>query len=278
MMGFLIPAVCYGAWDKTVPGDSDIRRLAPAQLRANWSAIEQGTDPALQVTDAKVAATANIQDAKLSTITTAGKVSGSAITGLSFVPSSAGALPLANGGTGQTTRTAAVNALLPDATAGDILCYDGTKWNRLASGTSGQFLQSQGSGVAPVYSNVQTIPSGGIIMWSGSIATIPAGWYLCDGRNGTPDLRGRFVIAAGGAYAAGTSGDGSIPLTSVSISFSLPLSASGGDGLFTDRIWPGGNGGGQGISGTYTGSGSGSFGTGTKVIATYYALAFVMKS
>jgi len=43
-------------------------------------------------------------------------------------------------------------------------------------------------------------PSGIISMWSGSIATIPTGWYLCDGNNGTPDLRGRFIVGAGGAY------------------------------------------------------------------------------
>lgn len=40
------------------------------------------------------------------------------------------------------------------------------------------------------------IPSGVIVMWSGTIATIPSGWYLCDGNNSTPDLRNKFVIAA----------------------------------------------------------------------------------
>jgi hypothetical protein len=40
------------------------------------------------------------------------------------------------------------------------------------------------------------IPVGGIIMWSGSIATIPGGWALCNGDNGTPDLRDRFVVGA----------------------------------------------------------------------------------
>lgn len=40
------------------------------------------------------------------------------------------------------------------------------------------------------------IPSGGIIMWSGSIASIPTGWALCDGTNGRPDLRDRFVVGA----------------------------------------------------------------------------------
>jgi len=37
----------------------------------------------------------------------------------------------------------------------------------------------------------------GIIAFSGAIANIPAGWYLCDGNNGTPDLRGRMIIGAG---------------------------------------------------------------------------------
>lgn len=43
---------------------------------------------------------------------------------------------------------------------------------------------------------VYAVPSGGIIMWSGSIATIPTGWLLCNGSSGTPDLRNRFIIGA----------------------------------------------------------------------------------
>ena len=41
-----------------------------------------------------------------------------------------------------------------------------------------------------------TIPVGGIIMWSGTIASIPSNWSLCNGSNGTPDLRNTFVIGA----------------------------------------------------------------------------------
>ena len=41
-----------------------------------------------------------------------------------------------------------------------------------------------------------TIPVGGIIMWSGSIATIPTGWSLCNGQNGTPNLRDKFIVGA----------------------------------------------------------------------------------
>lgn len=40
------------------------------------------------------------------------------------------------------------------------------------------------------------IPTGLISMWSGSIASIPSGWYLCDGNNSTPDLRDKFIIGA----------------------------------------------------------------------------------
>ena len=38
--------------------------------------------------------------------------------------------------------------------------------------------------------------SGMIMMWSGTIATIPTGWVLCNGSNSTPDLRNKFVIGA----------------------------------------------------------------------------------
>ena len=58
-----------------------------------------------------------------------------------------------------------------------------------------------------------TIPVGGIIMWSGSIASIPTGWALCDGNNGTPNLTDRFVVGAGSVYAVdgtGGSANGSV--------------------------------------------------------------------
>lgn len=50
------------------------------------------------------------------------------------------------------------------------------------------------------------IPSGIILLWSGSIASIPSGWALCNGSNGTPDLRDRFVVGAGNTYSVGDTG------------------------------------------------------------------------
>ena len=49
-------------------------------------------------------------------------------------------------------------------------------------------------------------PSGGIIIWSGASDAVPSGWVLCDGTNGTPDLRDRFVVGAGSTYAVGAKG------------------------------------------------------------------------
>jgi microcystin-dependent protein len=43
-------------------------------------------------------------------------------------------------------------------------------------------------------------------MWSGSIASIPLGFRLCDGTSGTPDLRNRFIVGAGSNYAVAATG------------------------------------------------------------------------
>lgn len=50
------------------------------------------------------------------------------------------------------------------------------------------------------------VPVGGIIMWSGNVASIPTRWALCNGSNGTPDLRDRFIVGAGSTYAPGATG------------------------------------------------------------------------
>ena len=55
---------------------------------------------------------------------------------------------------------------------------------------------SQIATTAFVQTAISTTLTGIIAMWSGSIGTIPTGWVLCDGANGTPDLRDKFVIGA----------------------------------------------------------------------------------
>lgn len=50
------------------------------------------------------------------------------------------------------------------------------------------------------------IPIGGIILWFGSLLSIPANWQLCNGTNGTPNLRNKFLVGAGDTYAVDETG------------------------------------------------------------------------
>jgi microcystin-dependent protein len=54
--------------------------------------------------------------------------------------------------------------------------------------------------------NFGSLPTGSIMIWSGSAAAIPVGWLLCNGANGTPNLMDRFVTGAGLTYAVGGNG------------------------------------------------------------------------
>jgi microcystin-dependent protein len=50
------------------------------------------------------------------------------------------------------------------------------------------------------------VDPGLIVEWFGLSTTVPEGWALCDGANGTPDLRNRFIIGAGDTHAIGATG------------------------------------------------------------------------
>ena len=71
-------------------------------------------------------------------------------------------------------------------------------------GTSGQVIVSNGNDLPPTWG--AGLPTGGIILWSGSVGTIPSGWALCNGDDGTPDLTDRMVIGAGSNYSPDTTG------------------------------------------------------------------------
>ena len=77
-------------------------------------------------------------------------------------------------------------------------------------------------GIIGTSPSVSAVPTGGIIMWSGSIASIPAGYVLCDGTNGTPNLKDSFVVGAGATYAVGNTGGFTSSVTS-SVGTNLPL-------------------------------------------------------
>ena len=140
-------------------------------------------------------------------------------------------------------------------------------------------------------------PTGGIIMWSGAADAVPVGWALCNGTSGTPDLRNRFIVGAGGAYAVGaTGGADAVQLTEAQ----MPSHQHGGSTTVngehvhgTQSYIVSGGGIAFGGSGGFLGSGSGTFPAGNHShgITTdhrggnqshenrppYYALAYIMK-
>lgn len=88
---------------------------------------------------------------------------------------------------GDYTKTTYVSGTAPGISA-DRLNNNEDKTNELDKAFAGLF------------------PSGLICMWSGAVVAIPTGWNLCDGTNGTPDLRGKFILGAGGDYGPGDAG------------------------------------------------------------------------
>lgn len=73
------------------------------------------------------------------------------------------------------------------------------------------------------------VKPGMIVLWSGTIATIPPGWYLCNGTNGTPNLGDRFVVGAGGSYTPGSTGGNYIHVHTITVQ---------GTGLTVEQIPP----------------------------------------
>jgi hypothetical protein len=140
--------------------------------------------------------------------------------------------------------------------------------------------------------------AGMIIIWSGSIGSIPTGWVLCNGSNGTPDLRDRFVIAAGSTYAVGATGGTADAIvvshthTATSVvtdaGHTHTISQTNSGAFANSGPIPGGNGGG-GSYNTNTGSATtgitvatsnataGTSGTNAN-LPPYYALAYIMKT
>jgi hypothetical protein len=164
------------------------------------------------------------------------------------------------------------------------LTLDGT------AGASGQVLLSAGSGNTPTWGNA--FVAGMIMLWSGSSATIPSGWLLCDGSNSTPDLRNRFVVGATSTYAVGATGGSADAIvvshthtaTSVvtdpghfhSNGAAVSGSANAGGGPLVQTVTNTGTAV-TGITVATTNASTGSSGTNAN-LPPYYALCYIMKA
>lgn len=80
--------------------------------------------------------------------------------------------------------------------------YKITELNELTSVAAGDLLiivdDPAGTPITKkiTVANLFDYMAGMIVMWKGTVATIPSGWALCDGLNGTPDLRDKFIVGA----------------------------------------------------------------------------------
>jgi len=129
-----------------------------------------------------------------------------------------------------------------------------------------------------------TIPVGGIIMWSGSIASIPTGWALCNGSSGTPDLRDRFIVGAGNNYSvAGIGGttDSQLPAHTHNVTNGSANSFTAVTSVSDEPVNQGGGGSvqvaDQESSTTFTIESAGISPT-NQNLPPYYALAFIMRT
>mgnify|MGYP002507774350 FL=1 len=129
-----------------------------------------------------------------------------------------------------------------------------------------------------------TIPVGGIIMWSGSIASIPTGWALCNGSSGTPDLRDRFIVGAGNNYSvAGVGGttDSQLPAHTHNVTNGSANSFTAVTSVSDEPVNQGGGGSvnvaDQESSTTFTIQSAGISST-NQNLPPYYALAFIMRT
>ena len=102
------------------------------------------------------------------------------------------------GGTGQKGQKGDTGAVAAKGQKGEIGATGST------GGTGGTGATGDKGQKGEIGSAGSTgIPSGFIGLWSGSANAIPSGWYLCNGGNGTPDLRSKFIIGASGVGSGG---------------------------------------------------------------------------
>ena len=173
--------------------------------------------------------------------------------------------------------------------------YNGTVWKRETGATKG--IKGEPSTVAGDKGQKgeigatggagSSVPSGGIILWSGATNAIPSGWVLCDGNNGTPDLRDRFVVGAGSGYGVGATG-GSADAVVVQHRHlpqtlnNMTSTEAGGNTLAVNDRQAGNYGSGSGLGLGPLGNrhfmqNEGVSGT-NKNLPPYYALAYIMKT
>jgi microcystin-dependent protein len=96
---------------------------------------------------------------------------------------------------------------VPYALATGPLADGSVRSSQIAAGAVGSSEIATGAvDTSHIASGFGLVPAGTIVMWSGTLASIPVGWGLCDGSQGTPDLRDRFVLSVDTGEDPGATG------------------------------------------------------------------------
>jgi hypothetical protein len=132
------------------------------------------------------------------------------------------------GDTGPAGATGSTGATGPQGSTG-ATGPQGPKGDTGATGPAGADGPQGIQGIQGPAGSDASIPSGLIAMWAGVLANIPSGWHLCDGLNGTPDLRSKFIKgSAAGAESGVTGGAASVNYTPAGTNTGAAVSAHSG--------------------------------------------------
>ena len=97
---------------------------------------------------------------------------------------------------------------------GAVVYHSGAFRVSRTNNNTGNNPSSSGANWRSLGNSLGYVPPGGAILWYGSVAEVPDGWRICDGTNGTPDMRDRVAVGAGGLYSLGQAGGGNTATSS----------------------------------------------------------------
>ena len=159
-----------------------------------------------------------------------------------------------------------IMARFVQAGAVELFHTDSKKFETTSGGATitGTCTATAFAGDGSALTGISAFVSGMIMMYNS--ATAPSGWYLCDGNNGTPDLRDKFIVGAGSSYSVGDNGgNNTVTISGTTDGHNTPISASN-----QSRLQP--------VSYQFDNNHTHNFSGSGDNRPPYYALTYIMKS
>lgn len=257
---------------------SKILDFAVTEMKLANLAVTENKLATQSVTEDKLASGSVTSDKLGTQVVTTAKIQDDAVTEIKIADQAVTSTKLA-------TDAVSTSKILNNAVTTNKIAMDAVTTMQIASGTI-QFSDIGSNGAADnqvmmrdggMWVADDPIPTGVIVMWSGTLANIPEGWLLCDGTYGTPNLQDKFIYGVtSGQNPGGTGGAAS---SSHEHSVDIPAFSTGGPSSVYTRVYEIG---GQHVaSNTHTHSADpNAFTSASAPVSTippYFKLAFIMK-